>query len=215
MFNNDAQSVFLKKWLKNLIQPLYSGIFKNDNNYSEQFQPISDCEWSELPNKFIPQGERVIRQISSEEMKMFGADSYNVIPLSSSLLSNNNHIIKITKFFKVNNYKICASVQDAECQILVELTPICVTEYERKTRDRMTSNTLDCLFVIGDCRLYFQNKNEVLHNFNCNTFRNIIPGLNALDRDSLIPVLVINQIICVDRHPSKSLSTLPFLHSYL
>lgn len=88
---------------------------------------------------------------------------------------------------------------------LVEFTPDCVSKFERINRSRLTSETVSCLFIIGDCSIEFRTKQEINSNF-----RNIL--FNNSTWKQAIPVLIIKQASIFDRSQINLLEPVPFVY---
>ncbi|CCF60655.1 hypothetical protein KAFR_0L00480 [Kazachstania africana CBS 2517] len=127
-------------------------------------------------------------------------------PLSSrpSLLTTKVkcHFTKIVKFYKVENFKIFASIRDTRFQILVEFTPHCVSTFERTNRCRLTSDTTNCTLLIGDCSIEYKSSHEISQNYRLN-----------FPNKRLLPVLTINQASILDRDQATLLEQFPFVYS--
>lgn len=93
---------------------------------------------------------------------------------------------------------------------LVELTPQCVSTFERTHRSRITSETLNCLFIIADCTLVYRSKSYASSNFKLTT--KFFETNKIQDRAS-IPILVINQAAIFDWDQVEMLVQFPFVYS--
>ncbi|CCK72718.1 LOW QUALITY PROTEIN: telomerase subunit EST3 KNAG_0L00960 [Huiozyma naganishii CBS 8797] len=125
---------------------------------------------------------------------------------SKRVLKNKTHFAKVMKFYSVHNYKVFACIRDSECQLLVEFHPECVSYFERFHHCRITSGTVNCLFVIGNCDLEYRSVARVNDEFRIN----ILPRKQKLMDQ--IPVLVINQATVADWGQMEAQTTFPFVH---
>lgn len=96
---------------------------------------------------------------------------------------------------------------------LVEFSPKSVSEFEKKYRSRITSETLNSLIIIGDCNLIYMSRSQILSNYKID-IHNAFPGRMKNVR-STIPVLVINQVARFDMDQVESFSRFPFVYSIL
>ncbi|CCC70285.1 hypothetical protein NCAS_0E02150 [Naumovozyma castellii] len=128
---------------------------------------------------------------------------------SPKVLTNHCHFTKVTKFFKINNYAISASIRDSRFQLLVEFTPKCVSNFERRHHRRLTSETLNCLLVIGDAAIIYKSRDQITTQFGNIDFiisKNVSP---------LVPILQINQASLFDGDQVQHLRSFPFVYSTL
>ncbi|CCD25186.1 LOW QUALITY PROTEIN: telomerase subunit EST3 NDAI_0E03690 [Naumovozyma dairenensis CBS 421] len=136
--------------------------------------------------------------------------------ISETILNNYSHFAKVTKFFSVNNYKIFASIRDSTYQILVEFTPQCVLEFERVYRSRITSETVNCLFVIGDCTVIYKTRSQIRSSFPKFDLQSLAGEKNSNKNGfGLFPVLQINQASLFDSDQVQLLFEFPFIYNKL
>ncbi|QLQ80495.1 hypothetical protein HG537_0D04950 [Torulaspora globosa] len=129
---------------------------------------------------------------------------------STQILRNPCHFVKITKFYKVDAFKVFASVRDDKYQILVEFTPHCVSEFERRHRSRITYDTVNSVCIIGDCKLFYKDRLYVLQNYNLDITSFKTTTNRILQR---VPVLVVNQISRFEMDQVDSLDQYPFVYT--
>lgn len=96
---------------------------------------------------------------------------------------------------------------------LVEFTPHCVSDFERKHYSRITSEIVNSLLIIGDCTMNHCDRKEIQDLFQidvaCDEFEN--PGNS---RQSW-PVLVINQMARFEMDQVELCDTFPFCYRTL
>ncbi|BAO41057.1 telomere replication protein EST3 [Kluyveromyces marxianus DMKU3-1042] len=105
--------------------------------------------------------------------------------------------VRIVKFHKVHNYTVYATIRDASHMILCFFTSQCVLDYEMHNNDRITLNTINTLFVVGQVTLEFWNQAEVQRHYGL-SFPNM----------PMVPILKIEQAQIFDRDQIGS--TKPF-----
>lgn len=88
---------------------------------------------------------------------------------------------------------------------LVEFTACCVSNFERLHHSRITSETTNTLFVIGDVKLVFMDKSSVSQKFGIDITQ-FNPRLN------LVPVLRVNQAFVYDMDQVESNRKFPFFY---
>ncbi|QLL32237.1 hypothetical protein HG536_0C04060 [Torulaspora globosa] len=134
-------------------------------------------------------------------------------PLTSAeILGNPCHFVKITKFYGVDAFNVFASVRDDRYQILVEFTPRCVSEFERRHRSRITCDTVNSLCVIGDCKLFYRERSYVLKYYKLDIASFKTTTNRTLRR---VPVLVVNQISRFEMDQVGTLDQYPFIYNVL
>ncbi|AJR50176.1 Est3p [Saccharomyces cerevisiae YJM1418] len=127
--------------------------------------------------------------------------------MSPTILTNPCHFAKITKFYNVCDYKVYASIRDSSHQILVEFSQECVSNFERTHNCRITSETTNCLMIIGDADLVYVTSSRAMSNFKI--------CLSNISSKEIVPVLNVNQATIFDIDQVGSLSTFPFVYKYL
>ncbi|CAG58248.1 unnamed protein product [Nakaseomyces glabratus] len=137
-------------------------------------------------------------------------DEASIPLLSRRIYANRRHFVKITKFFQVHNYSVYASVKDSQHQILSQFTPKCVSEFESRNRSRITSDTVNTLFMIGDAKLGIMVVDELRHYFG----EKIVSLFNGLDMP-YIPYLIINQAFILDYDQVEAFKMTPFVYQYI
>lgn len=89
---------------------------------------------------------------------------------------------------------------------LVEFTPKCVSDFERTNHLRITADTVNTIFIIGDVNLVYKRLSEVQQNWKLNL---------AIDsRLKSIPVLVINQCYVFDMDQIGTTKVFPYVYKH-
>lgn len=99
-----------------------------------------------------------------------------------------SRFVRIIKFHKVDQYNVYATIRDSKVLILCHFTSRCVLDYESAYHSRITLNTVNTLFVIGNVTLEFWNHKECNKCFDLQ-FSNL----------KMVPVLRIEQARIFDR----------------
>ncbi|CAD6468669.1 Y55_G0054000.mRNA.1.CDS.1 [Saccharomyces cerevisiae] len=90
---------------------------------------------------------------------------------------------------------------------LVEFSQECVSNFERTHNCRITSETTNCLMIIGDADLVYVTSPRAMSHFKI--------CLSNISSKEIVPVLNINQATIFDIDQVGSLSTFPFVYKYL
>ncbi|SMN19991.1 similar to Saccharomyces cerevisiae YIL009C-A EST3 Component of the telomerase holoenzyme, involved in telomere replication [Maudiozyma saulgeensis] len=173
-----SDSVYLRPWIKQLIHECYK--HKNKKLQRPIYNAIPRLNKKDIEN---PESSRCI-------------------------LRNKRHFMRISKFYKVENYTIYATIKIARHNFLVEFTANCVAEFERLYRKRFTSETLMCLFVIGSCSVEYRTYEEIDNIYHIRTLRK---NSNIYKK---IPILVIDQAFIFDRTQVNQTEHVPFAYEY-
>ncbi|QEU60918.1 Est3 [Kluyveromyces lactis] len=157
-------SVFLQEWIKPSVRPYY---LKNEKT------------------RFWPEQRELVTDLLE----------YDIIEstFQTALNPGPQRFVRIVKFHKVNDYTVYATIRDSTALILCYFTVDCVLDYETINNDRITLNTLNTLFVIGNVTLQFWNHRECKLWFNQD-----FPGLR------MVPVLKIEKARMFDRDQISS-----------
>ncbi|QLG73776.1 hypothetical protein HG535_0F02870 [Zygotorulaspora mrakii] len=133
--------------------------------------------------------------------------------LSSAVLCTPCHFVKITKFYRVHNYRVFASVRDNTHQILVVFTPKCVSNFERRYHSRITSHVVNSLIIVGDCSLHYWPPSKIQDNFDIG--HNNCAFSEAREANKSLPILIINQMGRFEMDQVEPLALCPFVYGKL
>ncbi|SCU94552.1 LAME_0F07910g1_1 [Lachancea meyersii CBS 8951] len=125
---------------------------------------------------------------------------------NSQNLQNARHFVKVTGFHKIDNYTVSGSVRDDCCHILVEFSPTCVADFERHHGIRITSQTVNTIFLIGDVTLKFVPVRELRASGKWSL------NFDVDSRVTAVPVLVINRCQAFDLDQVEARLRFPFLY---
>ncbi|CEP60401.1 telomerase subunit EST3 LALA0_S01e09978g [Lachancea lanzarotensis] len=121
-------------------------------------------------------------------------------------LQDPRHFVKITGFHNVETFTVFGSVRDDFCQLLVEFTPTCVTNFERHHAIRITSQTLNTILLIGDVTIKYVSVSDIRDTAKWSLNLNLNPQISAL------PVLVIGQCLAFDLDQVEARLKFPYLY---
>ncbi|SCU84236.1 LAFA_0D08900g1_1 [Lachancea sp. 'fantastica'] len=107
-------------------------------------------------------------------------------------LQDARHFVKVTGFHNVNNFTVYGSVRDDYCHLLVEFTPTCVTNFERHHSIRITSQTVNTIFLIGDVALKYVPVSDISDSGKWSFNMGLDPRISA------VPILVVGQCLAFD-----------------
>ncbi|SCU88937.1 LADA_0E12838g1_1 [Lachancea dasiensis] len=126
---------------------------------------------------------------------------------SSNHLSNRRHLVKVTGFHAVHNYTVYGSVRDADCHLLVEFTPQCVAEFERHHNIRLTSNTINTIFLIGGATLKYLPVYELRRSDKW------VVNICVDPQIPVIPILVVEECSAFDLDQVETRLRFPYVYS--
>lgn len=121
-----------------------------------------------------------------------------------SLNPDYKRFVRVIRFHKVENYNVYATIRDSRQSILCHFTSRCVLDYEQKFRTRITYNSANTLFVIGNVNLEFWNAKDCMAFFGLE-----FPHLR------MVPVLRVDQAQIFDRDQIVSTLRYPWAYDIL
>ncbi|CCE62581.1 hypothetical protein TPHA_0C04310 [Tetrapisispora phaffii CBS 4417] len=145
------------------------------------------------------------------------------------ILKYPNQLVKLTNIYNILNYCVFGSIRDNKHQLLVEFTSNCVSNFERNYKIRITDQTKNCLFLIGDCIIKYVTHDELLKNFKIDPlqFDNHIGITEYFDFkkygyilserrfNRLYPILQVNQVMIFDWDQVVTFENYPFVYSQI
>ncbi|AAS51905.1 ADL016Cp [Eremothecium gossypii ATCC 10895] len=127
------------------------------------------------------------------------------LSLEPTVIQNPKRFLRIVRFTRVHDFAVCAVARDAGCCILVEFTPHCVSNFERRYHQRITSSTVNSLFVIGNTSLLFYARSDAAAAFE-------VPAL--MNGSSTLPVLRVGDCAIFDQDQVESHRRFPLVQEH-
>ncbi|SCU90264.1 LAMI_0E01310g1_1 [Lachancea mirantina] len=169
-----SESVYLRSWLEASICPMVR---------AHSRAPM----WPQV-HHFIP------------KLDLKSPDSH----LPPRIVADARRFVKVTRFHKINKFRVYASARDDCCVVLVEFTPKCVARFERYHRLRITAETTNTIFLIGRVSLKYVPIAQARQSWHVNS-----PSVTDLH---VLPVLVVDECVAFDLDQVIPHRAFPYLY---